>query len=225
MPARAAVLEAPGKITLQEFDLPEIGEGDALLRVEACGLCGTDHEQFTGALPAQVPMIPGHETVGIIDQIGPVAAARWGVNQGDRVAVEVFQSCRECEPCREGNYRNCRVHGLKDMYGAVSTRTPPALWGGYAEYQYLSPDTLLHKIPESLTPEVATIFNPLGAGIRWGVTVPETGRGDIVVVMGPGIRGLSAAAAAREAGAGFILVTGVGPGRDAGYGSVRVPAF
>jgi alcohol dehydrogenase len=61
---------------------------------------------------------------------------------------------------------------------------------------------------------VATLFNPIGAGIRWGVTVPGTAPGDVVAVLGPGIRGLSACAAAKEAGAGFVLVTGAGA-RDA----------
>jgi alcohol dehydrogenase len=133
---------------------------------------------------------------------------------GDRVAVEVFQSCRACDACRSGAYRRCERHGLADMYGFVPVSTPPALWGGYAEHQYLAPDSMLLRVPTGLDPVVATLFNPLGAGIRWGVTVPGTGPGDVVAVLGPGIRGLSACAAAKEAGAGFVMVTGAGP-RDA----------
>ncbi len=86
----------------------------------------------------------------------------------------------------------------------------PGLWGGYATHQYLAPDSLLLPVPDSLAPEVAVAFNPLGAGIRWGVTVPGTKPGDVVAVLGCGIRGLSAAAAATEAGAGFVMVTGAG---------------
>ena len=63
-------------------------------------------------------------------------------------------------------------------------------------------------------PGVATLFNPLGAGIRWGVTVPGTSAGDVVAVLGPGVRGLSACAAAKDAGAAFVMVTGVGPQDD-----------
>src|SRR5439155_166103 len=63
----------------------------------------------------------------------------------------------------------------------------------------------------ALDPVLATAFNPLGAGLRWGATVPGTSKGDVVAVLGPGIRGLSALVAAREAGAGFVLVTGFGP--------------
>lgn len=209
--ARALVLEAPRRLRLHTFDVPEPGARDAVLRVEACGLCGTDHEQYTGALPAGFAFVPGHEVVGIVEAIGPEAAARWGVREGDRVAVEVFQSCRECGACRAGNYRHCVRHGIGDMYGFIPVERPPALWGGYAEVQYLAPDTMLHRVPAGLDPVVATLFNPLGAGVRWGVTVPGTGKGDVVAVLGPGIRGISACAAAKEAGAGFVMVTGRGP--------------
>ena len=101
------------------------------------------------------------------------------------------------------------------MYGGVSVDRPPGLWGGYATHQYLAPDSLLHPVPPGLPAEIAALFNPLGAGIRWGVTVPGTREGDVMVVLGPGIRGLCATAAAREAGAGFVLVTGRGA-RDSG---------
>jgi alcohol dehydrogenase len=185
-----------------------------LLRVEACGLCGTDHEEFTGELNPGYAFVPGHESVGIVERVGADAARRWGVREGDRVAVEVFLSCAKCDACRAGEYRRCERHGLRDMYGFVPADRSPGLWGGYAEYQYLAPDSLLLPVPDALDPVTATLFNPLGAGIRWAVTVPQTRPGDTVVVLGPGIRGLSAAAAAREAGAGFVMVTGVGP-RDA----------
>jgi alcohol dehydrogenase len=207
----ALVLRAPRQLETAEFAVPEIGDDDGLLRVEACGLCGTDHEQYTGALPAGFAFVPGHETVGVIEEIGAGASRRWGVERGDRVAVEVFLSCRVCPPCLAGDYRRCERHGLRSIYGCMSIETPPSLWGGYAAYQYLDPDSLVHRVPDVLEPTVATLFNPLGAGIRWGVTVPGTKPGDVVAVLGPGVRGLSAAAAARRAGAGFIMVTGVAP--------------
>ncbi|HVT77832.1 MAG TPA: zinc-binding dehydrogenase [Acidimicrobiales bacterium] len=211
---RAAVLEGPRRLNTRMFRLPEIGENDGLLRVEACGLCGTDHEQYTGHLPAGFAFIPGHEAVGVIEALGERAAQRWGVSVGDRVAVEVFLSCRECASCRAGEYRRCERHGLADMYGFHAIGDAPGLWGGYSEYQYLAPDSMLLPVPDTLDPVVATAFNPLGAGVRWGMVVPGTGAGDVVAILGPGIRGLSASVAAREAGAGFVMVTGRGA-RDA----------
>jgi alcohol dehydrogenase len=225
--AQALVLTAPRKLEARAIALPEVGDDDGLLRVEACGLCGTDHEQYTGALGFGGPFVPGHETVGVIEAVGAGAAARWGVQVGDRVAVEVFQSCRRCAACAIGEYRRCERHGLGDAYGFVPVDKAPGLWGGYAEYQYLAPDSLLLPVPAGLDPVVATAFNPLGAGIRWGVTVPETQPGAIVAVLGPGIRGLSVVAAVRRAGAGFVLVTGVAPhdterlARAAAFGADR----
>jgi alcohol dehydrogenase len=212
--ARALVLEAPQVLAERVIGLPETGDDDALLRVEACGLCGTDHEEFTGELHPGYAFVPGHETIGVLEHIGPDAAARWGVSRGDRVAVEVFLSCNDCEACRSGTYRRCARHGLADMYGFVPVDVHPGLWGGYAEYQYLAPDSLLLAVPPELDSVTATLFNPIGAGIRWAVTVPGTSAGDVVAVLGPGVRGLSACAAAKEAGARFVMVTGRGP-RDA----------
>jgi len=208
--ADALVLERPRTLVRRALPLPEIGDDDGLLRVEACGLCGTDHEQFTGHLPAGFAFVPGHEIVGTIEAIGALAATRWGVTVGDRVAVEVFQSCRECDECVAGNHQRCRRHGMRDMYGFVDVDRAPALWGGYATHVYLAPDALVLPVPAVLDPVVATAFNPLGAGIRWGVTIPGTSAGAVVAVLGPGIRGLCAAAAAKDAGAAFVMVTGRG---------------
>ena len=209
--ATALVLERPRTLVSRGFELPEIGADDGLLRIEACGLCGTDHEQYTGHLPAGFEFIPGHETVGIVEAIGERAASRWGVRAGDRVAVEVFQSCRECPECLAGRYRRCERHGLADMFGFIDVHKGPGLWGGYATHHYLSPDAMILPLPGDLEPALATLFNPLGAGIRWTTTVGGAGPGDVVVVLGPGIRGLSSCVAAKEAGAAFVAVTGMGP--------------
>jgi alcohol dehydrogenase len=212
--SRALVLEGPKQLSHREFPIPDTGDDDGVLRVEACGLCGTDHELFTGSLGTAGPCIPGHEIVGVVEALGEKAAERWGVCVGDRVAVELFQSCRECTRCVLGDYRHCERHPYPDWYGFVPVDRAPSLWGGYAEHVYLSPDVVLLPVPSSLSPVLATVFNPLGAGIRWATQVPETKHGDVVAVLGPGIRGLCAAAAAKEAGAEFVLVTGAGA-RDA----------
>jgi alcohol dehydrogenase len=212
--ARALVLAAPRQLEPRDLPIPTIGDNEGLLRVEACGLCGTDHEQYTGALPFFKPFVPGHEIIGVVEELGANAAKRFGVQVGDRVAVEVFMSCRSCTACLRGEYRQCRAHKFPEFYGNIPLEKSPGIWGGYSEYVYLSPDVVLLPVPEGLDPVLATAFNPLGAGIQWGVQVPGTKEGDVVAVLGPGIRGLSAAAAAKDAGASFVLVTGSGP-RDA----------
>lgn len=212
--AEALVLTGPNTLERRSFDLPDITSDTARLRIEACGLCGTDHEQYSGHISAPFSFIPGHEIIGVIDQIGPDASAQWGVEAGDRVAVEVFRSCRQCEQCASGNYRRCIRNGLATMFGFVDAAVEPSLWGGYATHLHLPPDSMLLSIPDQLDPVLATVFNPLGAGIRWGATIPNTKSGDVVAVLGPGIRGLCAAVAAKEAGAEFVAMTGLGQ-RDA----------
>ncbi|MDH4145263.1 MAG: medium chain dehydrogenase/reductase family protein [Acidimicrobiia bacterium] len=209
--AEALVLTEPRRLERRSYPLPELTDDDGILRIEACGLCGTDHEQWSGHIGAGYPFIPGHEIVGTIEAIGSKAAARWGVAVGDRVAVEVFLSCRECDACRSGAYRRCERHGVRHFYGYIDAREEPSLWGGYATHLYLHPDAMLLAVPPGLEPAVATAFNPIGAGIRWGVTVPDLQPGETVAVLGPGIRGLAVAAAAKAAGASFVMMTGLGP--------------
>ncbi|MFV0306485.1 MAG: zinc-binding dehydrogenase [Desertimonas sp.] len=214
MRADALVLSAPRTFERRVFDLPVVGPDDGVLRIEACGLCGTDHEQYTGDVVSRSAIIPGHEVIGIVEHLGAAAAQRWGVEAGQRVAVEVFQSCRECAACRSGEYRRCERNGMATMIGFTDADTPPGLGGGYATHLRLGPDVMLLAVPEVLDPVTATLFNPLGAGIRWGVELPGTAPGDVVAVLGPGVRGLCAAAAAKDAGAEFVMITGFGP-RDA----------
>lgn len=206
---RAQVLHAPRRLELETLEVELPPEG-GLLEVEACGLCGTDHEQYSGVLPGAYPFIPGHEIVGVVREISTAASERLGVGPGTRVAVDIFQSCRSCKACESGDFRNCAGHGLSDTYGFISTKKPPSLWGGYSQLVYLSVDAVVHEVPKSLDPAVATLFNPLGAGIRWGVKVPGLKPGETVAILGPGIRGISALAACKAAGAGFVMVTGKG---------------
>ena len=200
------VQTAPRKLEPRDLPLPEIGHDDALLRIEACGICGSDYEQYEGVLRTPMPVVPGHEPLGRIERIGDGAAARWGVDVGDRVAVETMLSCHHCATCRGGRYHLCRE---RRIYSYIPLADPPGLWGAYAQYMYLHPNSVIHRVDPSLPAELAVMFNPLGAGFRWGVELPRTGPGDTVVIMGPGQRGLSCVLACREAGAAKIIVTGI----------------
>ena len=204
--ARAMVQTAPRTLEERELPIPAIGPDDGLLRVEACGICGSDYEQFSGALRVPLPVIPGHEPLGIIERVGERAARRWGVEVGDRVAVEPMLGCGACPRCLGGRYHLCRS---RRIYSYIPLHEPPGLWGAYAEYLYLDPASILHKVDPALPPQIAVMFNPLGAGFRWAVEIPGTRPGDTVVILGPGQRGLASVIACREAGAGTIIVTGL----------------
>lgn len=201
---RAAVQTGPRQIEIQEFPRPQIGADDGLLRVEANGICGSDVEIFERPRP---PFIPGHEPMGIIEEIGDRAAERWGVQQGDRVALEVIVPCRACKDCLVGRYQGCRFR--KHGHGVTDLDVQPSLWGGFAEYLYLSPTAVMHKIDTSLPAEIAAMYNPLGAGVRWAVDLPELKLGDTLLVLGAGQRGLGAVIAAKSAGASTVIVTGL----------------
>ena len=209
----AAIQTGPRSIELTEFPRPSIGRDDALLRVEACGICGTDVEQYRGQLDGTIdlryPLIPGHEPVGVIDAIGTDAAARWHLREGDRVAVEPFLPCGSCSYCLTGAYEHCNGWPQMMSYGFIGTDVAPTLWGGYATHMYLHPKAVIHKVPAGIAPETAVLFNPLGAGVRWGVTLPRTTIGSKVVVLGPGQRGLACAIAAKLAGASLVIITGL----------------
>jgi len=210
---RAIVQTGPRQLELRELPMPEIGADDALLRVEACGICGSDAEQYEGILPVPYPLVPGHEPLGIIEEIGDRAARRWGVDVGDRVAVEVLLPCGHCPACRGGRYQVCRGRGGLFGYSYIPLSHPPGLWGAYADFMYLDAASIVHRVRRDLAPEIAVLFNPLGAGFRWAVEIPRTGPGDTVLILGPGQRGLASVVAARAAGADQIIVTGLS--RDA----------
>ncbi len=200
------VQTARRELTPMDLPLPAISEDSGLLRIEACGICGSDYEQFEGVLRAPMPAVPGHEPLGRIAAIGDRAARRWGVEVGDRVAVETMLSCRHCEACLAGSYHLC---GSRRIYSYIPLSDAPGLWGAYAQYMYLDPGCIVHRMDPALPASTAVMFNPLGAGFRWAVEIPQTQPGDTVVILGPGQRGLASVLACREAGAAQIIVTGL----------------
>ena len=209
--ARAVVQVGDKKFEMQQFDLPRIGDDDALMRVEACGICGSDVDQYDGKLNGllSLPMIPGHEPVGVIEEIGAEAARRWNLKAGDRVVAEPARGCGHCGACKRGDSRNCRIGraGTKiSVCGFIPTTIPPALWGGMAEFMYLDPEIALHKVASEIPPEVAALYQPVAAGISWAHRVPGTKIGDTVVIFGAGQRGIACVAAAHQAGASRIAV-------------------
>jgi alcohol dehydrogenase len=133
------------------------------------------------------------------------------VSIGQRIALEVFQKCGTCTNCLAGRYTLCRAHGLNDSYGSAPLSLGCGLWGGYANHMLLTADSIVLPVPTALDAVDATLFNPLGAGLRWGAYVGHVVEGMVTAVLGPGLRGLYSVAAQKRAGAGFTLLTGAGP--------------
>jgi threonine dehydrogenase-like Zn-dependent dehydrogenase len=129
------------------------------------------------------------------------------VQPGDRVALEVIVPCRSCPDCLTGRYQFCR--NRRYGHGVTGIDAEPALWGGMAEYMYLSPTSVLHKVDNGLPVELAAMFNSVGAGVRWACHLGQVQLGDTVLVLGAGQRGIAAVVASRAAGAGTIIMTGL----------------
>jgi len=210
MKARAMVLEAPRKMSLRMFPLPDIGPDEGLLKVEMVGVCGSDpgiYHGKKGRKPRPYPIILGHEVVGEVAEIGDVAARNHGVQKGDRVIIEYAFGCGHCEACLKGNYTRCESNLC---YGSmISCKDPPHLWGGYAEYMYIHPRAMVHKISKDLPTEAAILVSAtLGNAIRWLRQKGGVSIGDNVVILGPGQQGLGGVIVARESGACNVVIAG-----------------
>jgi alcohol dehydrogenase len=206
---KAAVLVEPRRIEIEVFPLPDVGADEALIRVEIAGVCGTDAKLYAGAASTKIyPLILGHEILGRVVTAGPGFAARHHVADGDRLVIESSIPCGECAFCERGAPRFCkrgRNYGVR-----VSSDTPPHLWGAFSEYMYLAPNSIVHRIADSVPPRAAVVAAAcLANGIRWMRTAGDVGISKSAVIQGVGPQGLAAVIAAKESGAYPIVVTGL----------------
>lgn len=208
----AAVRTGPQRTEFQEFDMPDIPDDAALLKVEVAGICGTD-VKFYSKPPIDEPVIMGHENIGYIAKAGKTFQKRRGLKEGDMVFAEHYVGCMNCEHCHRGDYRLCYAtdwrknpEGLR--FGYTSSNRAPHLLGGFAQYMYLPWNSVLHKVPEGLSPELAGVVTPMANGIQWALFDCNVGYDSSVLIQGPGQQGLSQVVACRQAGASLIIITG-----------------
>lgn len=191
---RAVVFPGDGTHAVREFPVPDPPDGGAVLKVEAVGLCGSDVAQRDGVelVPGSVfPVVPGHEIVGQVWKLGRGAEAL-GVAEGDRVAVN--EALRADPPFQVYGYTFPADDG-------------DGLYGGCGEYMVVLAGTRLYKLSDRVSPEEATLFEPLASAVNWVDTV-RVDPGDVVVVQGPGHQGLAVLEAVVAAGAAEVIVTG-----------------
>jgi threonine dehydrogenase-like Zn-dependent dehydrogenase len=214
---QTAVRTAPGTTELREYPMPEIPDDGALLKVEVAGICGTDVKMYATP-PFADPVIMGHENVGVIARAGRTFVERHGLGEGDRVFVEHYVPCLRCDWCHLGEYRHCeatdwRTNPDARRYGYTSAENPFHLWGGFAQYMYLPWNAVIHRVPTSVSADLAGIVTPLSNGIEWALVDADVGYNSTVLIQGPGQQGLSQTVACKQAGASLIIVTGTA--RDA----------
>lgn len=209
--SKAMVVTRPGFMEMQEFDLPETGADDGLLKMELVGVCGSDPKIFHGKPSRGVrpyPLILGHEIVGRVFQMGKSAQQRHGVQEGDRVIVEYAFGCGTCRPCLAGRYTLC---DKMFSYGSmISCQDSPHLFGGYSQYLYIHPRAMVHKIGDDVTPELGVLVGAvLGNAVRWMSRIGNASVGRSVAIVGPGPLGLAAVVVAKECGAEPVIVMGL----------------
>jgi len=199
---RAVTFQAPGEVRVDEKPDPEVGAADeALVRVEASGICGSDLHIFHGRVPVEPGFTIGHEFVGTVLAAGPDVER---VAVGDRVLGCFHTACATCVPCLRGDYHRCD-NGQTFGHGAHLGD----LQGAQAE-QLLVPraNLTLRRVPEGMSDEVALFAGDvMGTGYH-SVAHAGVRAGDTVAVLGLGPVGLCAVQAAKASGAAQVFAIG-----------------
>jgi L-iditol 2-dehydrogenase len=189
-------------VEIRQTEEPKLDPAGAVLKVEACGICGTDARTFFNGDPrAPAPWVLGHEPVGVLEQLGPDADLPPGVAEGDRVFLGSILTCGECRWCLDGFQNLCEHHLL---YGY------DPFPGAYAEYAKVPPIATknLIPLPEDLPSDLATTADPFACALN-GIEQLEVGLGDSVVILGTGPIGCWQAVMARDRGASKVYVSDV----------------
>lgn len=195
---KALVYRGPGALVVEERPKPHAGEGEVVLHVDACSICGTDLRIASGAHRAYangLGRVPGHEVVGTVVEVGGDVGAKLG----EQVFVAPNYGCGHCRACRRGLVNLC-----EDLRAIGITED-----GAFAEYMLLRRDLVaqgnLIKLAPGVDPDEAALAEPLACALR-GSRACHTSEEDIVVVYGAGPIGLFHVCLARLAGAAAIIV-------------------
>lgn len=198
---KAWVFYEPEVMEFEEVPVPAIADDEVLIRVRACGICGSDVAYYWGLSPLETPtgkgpLILGHEFSGEVVQVGKVPKERKLFSVGDRVTVNPVQYCNACEVCYRGFVNLCEN---KKVLG-VSAH------GAFAEY-VASHYTHVYKLPENVSFKAGAFVEPLANAV-YGVKNLQVSLGDTVVVFGPGAIGLSVVSLVKRSGAGKVILVG-----------------
>lgn len=199
---RAAVFQDVGKISIEEVPKPECPVDGLLIKVVACGICGTDVRTFyNGDDRARPPWILGHELGATVEEMGEFARDQVDVEVGDRIHIVSTLSCGYCEYCRRGLENLCIHRGLLGYHPHQ---------GGYAEYMPIAKVALRNvmKVPDDVPLEHATQVDPFSDGLN-GVERLGVALGDTAVVVGAGPIGTMQSQVIRAMGAGKVILAEV----------------
>ena len=198
---KAVVLRAPGEYGMESVPFPVCPKKGILLKVLACGLCGSDLRSLrTGHRNIVLPWILGHEIAGVIVETGGSYAGTH--RRGDTLAIAPMVYCGICDYCVEGRYELC------DRPREIAQHWP----GGFAEYIAIPEDALnlgtIRPVPEGLDPIIAAIAEPASSCVN-AQEKGQVGLGDTVVIIGSGPIGCIHVSVAKARGAAKIIIADV----------------
>lgn len=193
---KAAFLYKPGDIRIEEMEIPTPKDDEALIKLKAVGVCGSDVHFFEfgriGDFVVKEPLILGHECAGEVVEIGKDVK---NIKVGDRVAIEAGVPCRKCEFCKIGRYNLC---------SNVTFLATPPFHGAYREY-ITHPEDFLFKLPDNVSYEEGAMVEPLSVGTyaaeRGNVNIRNT-----VVIIGAGTIGLMTLQVVKARGVNDIVI-------------------
>jgi threonine dehydrogenase-like Zn-dependent dehydrogenase len=203
---KAVMCHGPEDYRLEEVATPKAGPGEVIIKVSASGICASDLKCYTGAplfwgdehrkAYVETPVIPGHEFIGEVVELGEGAAEKHGLEIGDLAIAEQILPCWKCRYCRTGYYWMCQeawVYGFKHI-----------AQGSMAEYMKFPAGAIVHKVPKDISPEKAALIEPLACSIH-AVQRGEIEFGDVVVIAGAGTLGLGMVGAAHLKNPGMLI--------------------
>jgi len=201
---KALLLSEYGRLEVVEIPMPRPGPGEVLVRVKACGICGSDVHGYDGSSGRRIPpLVMGHETAGIVAAFGSDAA---GAREGAHVALDSTIYCGECEYCRRGETNLC---DRREVLGVSTGEYRRA--GAFAEYVVV-PNRVIHHLPDEIPFEDAAMLEPLAVAAH-AVALSNLNETGTALVVGAGMIGLLVLQVLRASGCSRVFIVDVDDSR------------
>ena len=197
---RSLLLSEYNHLELTDLPLPSAGCGEVLVRVEACGICGSDVHGYDGSTGRRIPpIVMGHEASGTVEATGEGVK---NFKKGDRVTFDSTVYCGECQYCKRGQINLCDNRQVIGVSCGDYRRH-----GAFAEYVVV-PELIMYPLPENLSFNEAAMLEAVSVAMH-GVKVSQVAGGETVLVIGAGMIGLLIVQAARAAGCARVFCSDV----------------
>lgn len=195
-----------GKLTVADLPMPDVARDEVLIRVRACGVCGSDVHGFDGSTGRRIPpLVMGHEAAGTVETVGDAVR---GFGAGDRVTFDSTVSCGRCDYCTRGQVNLCDNRMVLGVSCADYRRH-----GAFAEYVSV-PARIVYRLPDALAFEHAAMIEALSVAVHAVARRPPSSS-NTVVIIGCGMIGLLIVQVLRHGGCGAIIAVDVDSARRA----------